>query len=118
MPLCGGVSGCCARAATGHATAAVPSREMKSRRFIQSVDSLIPQNGTPSWSIDRISRLDPEIFLLHVPGAIEDDVSYRNPMSQPRPFRVCAVIRRRFPVGASPTRRTLQPEAAGAAMEV
>jgi hypothetical protein len=32
--------------------------------------------------------------------------------------RVCAVIRRRFPVGASPTRRTLQPEAAGAAMEV
>jgi len=34
------------------------------------------------------------------------------------PFRVCAVTRRRFPVGASPTRRTLQPEAAGAAMEV
>ena len=31
---------------------------------------------------------------------------------------VCAVTRRRFPVGASPTRRTLQPEAAGAAMEV
>src|SRR5262245_17873979 len=33
-------------------------------------------------------------------------------------LRVCAVIRRRFPVGASPTRRTLQPEATGAAMEV
>src|SRR5262245_40248437 len=32
--------------------------------------------------------------------------------------RVCAVTRRRFPVGASPTRRTLQPEATGAAMEV
>ncbi len=31
---------------------------------------------------------------------------------------VCAVIRRRFPVGANPIRRTLQPEAAGAAMEV
>src|SRR6201984_859533 len=30
----------------------------------------------------------------------------------------CAVIRRRFPVGASPTRQTLQPEATGAAMEV
>src|SRR5271166_2894233 len=27
----------------------------------------------------------------------------------------CAVRRRRFPVGASPTRRTLQPEATGAA---
>ena len=31
---------------------------------------------------------------------------------------VCAVKRRRFPVGASPTRRPLQPEATGAGMEV
>ena len=31
---------------------------------------------------------------------------------------VCAVRRRRFPVGASPTRQTLQPEATGAVMEV
>ena len=31
---------------------------------------------------------------------------------------VCAVTRRRFPVGASPTRQTLQPEAIGAVMEV
>jgi len=30
----------------------------------------------------------------------------------------CAVKRRRFPVGASPTRQPLQPEATGAAMEV
>ena len=30
---------------------------------------------------------------------------------------VCAVTRRRFPVGASPTRRPLQPEATGAVME-
>src|SRR5262249_44118279 len=35
-----------------------------------------------------------------------------------RPVRVCAVTRRRFPVGASPTRQSLQPEAAGAAKEV
>src|SRR5258708_34148633 len=34
------------------------------------------------------------------------------------PIRVCAVTRRRFPVGASPTRGPLQPEAAGAAKEV
>jgi hypothetical protein len=34
------------------------------------------------------------------------------------PVRVCAVKRRRFPVGASPTRRPLQPEATGAVMEV
>ena len=31
---------------------------------------------------------------------------------------VCAVIRRRFPVGASPTRQMLQPEVVGAVMEV
>jgi DNA polymerase III alpha subunit len=31
---------------------------------------------------------------------------------------VCAVERRRFPVGARPTRQSLQPEATGAAMEV
>jgi hypothetical protein len=35
-----------------------------------------------------------------------------------RQLYVCAVRRRRFPVGASPTRRTLQPEATGAVMEV
>jgi hypothetical protein len=34
------------------------------------------------------------------------------------PLFACAVRRRRFPVGASPTRRTLQPEATGAVMEV
>ena len=33
------------------------------------------------------------------------------------PPRVCAVQRRRFPVGASPTRQSLQPEAIGAVME-
>src|ERR1700675_4038527 len=35
-----------------------------------------------------------------------------------RPRWVCAVQRRRFPVGASPTRQSLQPEAIGAVMEV
>jgi hypothetical protein len=34
------------------------------------------------------------------------------------PFLACAVQRRRFPVGASPTRQPLQPEAIGAVMEV
>ena len=33
-------------------------------------------------------------------------------------YVVCAVTRRRFPVGASPTRQPLQPEAIGAVMEV
>jgi hypothetical protein len=34
------------------------------------------------------------------------------------PLNVCAVTRRRFPVGANPTRQPLQPEAIGAVMEV
>ena len=34
------------------------------------------------------------------------------------PLCPCAVKRRRFPVGASPTRQPLQPEAIGAVMEV
>src|SRR6202171_2253621 len=33
------------------------------------------------------------------------------------PLLACAVQRRRFPVGASPTRQPLQPEAIGAVME-
>jgi hypothetical protein len=34
------------------------------------------------------------------------------------PLLACAVQRRRFPVGESPTRQTLQSEAIGAVMEV
>jgi hypothetical protein len=30
-----GIAGCCARAASGHAAAALPSRVMNSRRFIR-----------------------------------------------------------------------------------
>jgi hypothetical protein len=36
----------------------------------------------------------------------------------PSPLGVCAVQRRRFPVGANPIRQSLQPEAIGAVMEV
>src|SRR6266446_6185632 len=36
----------------------------------------------------------------------------------PHLLRVCAVIRRRFPVGAKPTRQPLRPEPIGAVMEV
>jgi hypothetical protein len=34
------------------------------------------------------------------------------------PLVACAAVRRRFPVGAGPTRQPLQPEATGAAVEV
>src|SRR6202165_5948478 len=39
-------------------------------------------------------------------------------VGRPCLFRVCAVTRRRFPVGANPTRQPLQPQAIGAVMEV
>jgi hypothetical protein len=42
---------------------------------------------------------------------------YANRSAKKCPFRVCAVQRRRFPVGANPTRQPLQPEATGAVME-
>jgi hypothetical protein len=41
-----------------------------------------------------------------------------HPCGPLRPLGVSAVTRRRFPVGASPTRLPLQPEATGAVMEV
>src|SRR5450759_3829159 len=57
-------------------------------------------------------------------GEGEDGVTIRLILRSPQtracgcPLRVCAVKRRRFPVGASPTRQSLQPEAIGAVMEV
>ena len=48
-------------------------------------------------------------------GPVRPIATERDPQC---PLDVCAVTRRRFPVGASPTRRTLQPEATGAVMEV
>ena len=59
--------------------------------------------------------------------AIEQDPSTRaeripakviSLMGHKRQLLACAVQRRRFPVGASPTRQPLQPEAIGAVMEV
>ena len=50
-------------------------------------------------------------------GAQRDDLGLLEAQAE-RLLYVCAVRRRRFPVGASPTRRTLQPEATGAVMEV
>jgi hypothetical protein len=63
----------------------------------------------------------------HPPGPEKSDVVAYCLVSVPhreqvlttqRLLRVCAVRRRRFPVGVRPARRPLQPEATGAAMEV
>src|SRR5882724_2949068 len=49
---------------------------------------------------------------------IDTQLSSATPAGTRRPLLACAVQRRRFPVGASPTRQPLQPEAIGAVMEV
>ena len=46
------------------------------------------------------------------------ELVYPNPAIRERQHLACAVKRRRFPVGESPTRQMLQPEATGAGMEV
>src|ERR1700730_7163444 len=63
--------------------------------------------STAQTSTARLISNSPFVALLHLTTPHEEC-----------PRRVCAVTRRRFPVGASPTRQTLQPEATGAAMEV
>src|SRR5258706_5593535 len=51
--------------------------------------------------------------------SLEINQSIRPSCRDPRcPQLACAVQRRRFPVGANPTRQPLQPEAIGAVMEV
>ena len=57
-------------------------------------------------------RFNFRLFQQYLPNC---DVHRRDPQC---PVHVCAVTRRRFPVGASPTRQPLQPEATGAVMEV
>jgi hypothetical protein len=37
-----GIAGCCARAASGHATAVPPSSNMNSRRFMSSMGDFLP----------------------------------------------------------------------------
>ena len=65
----------------------------------------------------RIAELEQEIeSLQRAEEAIV--VATGAPRERGCPGWVCAVTRRRFPVGASPTRQPLQPEATGAAMEV
>src|SRR5258705_4240006 len=65
-----------------------------------------------SSPISRARRRAP--FSILAPERLKESRSN----SRVRPLLACAVTRRRFPVGASPTRQTLQPEATGAAMEV
>ena len=60
------------------------------------------------------------ILAQSMPSGAVHPITLRRPSGQHGKWLlwVCAVKRRRFPVGASPTRRPLQPEATGAGMEV
>jgi hypothetical protein len=72
-----------------------------------------PRSGWPLWypgpwprTSGLSSWLSTGALTRHSAGYCED------------PLCVCAVRRRRFPVGSNPTRPRLQPEATGAVMEV
>jgi hypothetical protein len=72
----------------------------------RELQTLLPRAGTVPAA--RSTKL--EVAELSSP---KDETSH------PKcPLMACAVTRRRFPVGASPTRQSLQPEAIGAVMEV
>jgi hypothetical protein len=58
------------------------------------------------------------VFLDSEFSPLDTDTVHVCSPSAKCPSRVCAVLRRRFPVGASPTRPSLRPEATGAVMEV
>src|SRR5712672_3257101 len=71
------------------------------------------------WNVMRRGRSDALHKAQRVPAGIGTGVSIKETSGSTAecPFWVCAVTRRRFPVGASPTRQPLQPQATGAGME-
>jgi hypothetical protein len=76
----------------------------KSLKF-REVRSLLRQ-------LSRRGRKGEASVMRHQPRECHNDLS-----KDQCPLWVCAVQRRRFPVGAKPTRQPLQPEATGAVME-
>ena len=67
------------------------------------------------WGEGVVDRLA-AYFARTLPG--QREVARRSLFRSNSPTMACAVKRRRFPVGVSPTRQMLQPEATGAGMEV
>jgi hypothetical protein len=77
-------------------------------------------DGDDREVLNRKLPRDRVLGFLAAPPACDvfgSNLRLRHPVGQ-CPLFACAVRRRRFPVGASPTRRTLQPEATGAVVEV
>src|SRR5271166_3214617 len=76
----------------------------------RAVDSSLKVSHRSVGDRDRPDKRPPEAARSRFGSFVHAVVEW--------PLFACAVRRRRFPVGASPTRRTLQPEATGAVMEV
>src|SRR6202521_1926374 len=72
------------------------------------------------WCVPKIVNTGPIIPRWLYEGLLPDYLQkiLSHEAAKASLLRVCAVERRRFPVGASPTRQPLQPEATGAVMEV
>src|SRR6266436_4754475 len=68
------------------------------------------------WPVNRITTLTLVNFHTFLPRRL--NTLTRDDRPPQCPVWVCAVQRRRFPVGANPIRQPLQPEALGAVMEV
>jgi len=78
----------------------------------QFVASLLAPSHGRSSQLKRYQR------KMHARRAGTINRLLAQPVGIGLPVLACAVQRRRFPVGASPTRQPLQPEAIGAVMEV
>src|SRR5438477_5838757 len=77
----------------------------------------------PTPPIGHVNKVSHVFTLSHVAEMLGEDEEWLLEVAEEMDTEdgqlwVCAVKRRRFPVGASPTRQPLQPEATGAVMEV
>jgi hypothetical protein len=106
--------GICAAAANWPKPGRTAVRSLRSRtRMVSGLSADSPPTTKPSSTspLPKRSAAAPS----DVEGLGNREVHRRDLQ---RPLGVCAVTRRRFPVGASPTRQPLQPEATGAVMGV
>jgi hypothetical protein len=92
------------------------------RKSGQTSRPAISAKAGPTMSLWRSEQWSAKVPFLRsnqlATWPLERKLAKAVPPRYLRPFPACAVTRRRFPVGASPTRQMLQPEAIGADREV
>src|SRR3979411_2377638 len=74
--------------------------------------------GRVAWCLRSSTSTDARCLAFGIEWSARSGTDLTYCVGARSPRWVCAVQRRRFPVGASPTRQPLQPEAIGAVMEV